>query len=53
MLKGHRSNVLTAMGVSPSMIDSAVRISLSKTTTSKDMDLLYNGIVDTVKRIRR
>lgn len=51
--KGHRSNVLTAMGVSPSMIDSAVRISLSKTTMSKDMDLLYNGIVDTVKRIRR
>lgn len=51
--KGHRSEVLTAMGVSPKGIDSAIRISLSKTTTENDMDLLYNGIVDTVKRIRR
>lgn len=51
--KGHRSNVLTAMGVEPSVIDSAVRISLSKTTTQNDMDLLYNGIEATIKRIRR
>lgn len=51
--KGHRSNVLTAIGLAPSMIDSAVRISLSKTTTEKDMDLLYNGIESTIKRIRR
>lgn len=51
--KGHRSEVLTAMGVPPKGIDSAIRISLSKTTTENDMDLLYNGIVDTVKRIRR
>ena len=51
--KGHRSDVLNAMGVSPKGIDSAIRISLSKTTTEKDMDLLYNGIVDTIKRVRR
>ncbi|MBR5203281.1 MAG: cysteine desulfurase [Clostridia bacterium] len=51
--KGHRSYVLNAMGVSPKGIDSAIRISLSKTTTEKDMDLLYNGIVDTIKRVRR
>ena len=51
--KGHRSDVLTAMGVSPKGIDSAIRISLSKTTTENDMDLLLNGIVDTIKRVRR
>ena len=51
--KGHRSDVLSAMGVAPSLIDSAIRISLSKNTTENDMDLLYNGIVNTVKRVRR
>lgn len=51
--KGHRSNVLTAMGVSPKSIDSAIRISLSKFTTEKDMEMLYNGIKETVNRVRR
>jgi len=51
--KGHRSDVLTAMGIEPRRIDSAIRISLSKTTTQNDMDLLYNGIVETIKRVRR
>lgn len=51
--KGHRSDVLTAMGIEPRRIDSAIRISLAKTTTTKDMDLLYNGIAETVKRVRR
>lgn len=51
--KGHRSDVLTSMGIEPRRIDSAIRISLSKTTTTKDMDLLYNGIVETAKRVRR
>ncbi len=51
--KGHRSDVLTAMGVSPKGIDSAIRISLSKNTTENDMEMLYNGIVDTIKRVRR
>ena len=51
--KGHRSDVLTAMGVSPKGIDSAIRISLSKNTKENDMDLLYNGIKETVNRVRR
>lgn len=51
--KGHRSDVLTSMGVSPAGIDSAVRISLSKFTTENDMDLLYNGIIETINRVRR
>lgn len=51
--KGHRSDVLTAMGVSPAGIDSAIRISLSKFTTENDMDLLYNGMIETINRVRR
>ncbi len=51
--KGHRSNVLTAMGVSPKSIDSAIRISLSKFTTENDMEMLYNGIIETINRVRR
>ncbi len=51
--KGHRSDVLTAMGIEPRRIDSAIRVSLSKTTTENDMDLLYNGIIETVNRVRR
>lgn len=51
--KGHRSDVLTAMGVKPAGIDSAIRVSLSKFTTENDMDLLYNGIIETINRVRR
>ena len=51
--KGHRSDVLTAMGVSPKGIDSAIRISLSKNTTENEIDLLYNGLTETIKRVRR
>lgn len=51
--KGHRSGVLSSMGVRAAEIDSAVRISLSKSTDEKDIDLLYNGIANTVKRVRR
>lgn len=51
--KGHRSNVLTAMGVQPKSIDSAIRISLSKFTTENDMEMLYNGIIETINRVRR
>lgn len=51
--KGHRSNVLSAMGVLPQRIDSAIRISLSKNTTEEDMDTLLKGIKDTINRVRR
>ena len=51
--KGHRSEVLTAMGVTPKLIDSAIRISLSKNNTKNDMDLLFDGIIETIKRVRR
>ena len=51
--KGHRSDVLTGMGIEPKLIDSAIRISLSKSTNKNDIDLLYNGIENTIKRVRR
>ncbi len=42
--KGHRSHTLTAMNLSPEVIDSSFRISLSRETTQQDMDALLSGI---------
>lgn len=36
--KGHRSHTLTAMGLSPEIMDSSFRISLSKETTKEELD---------------
>lgn len=43
---GHRSPVLTAMGLPPDVIDSAVRISLSRFNTPEETDLLIETIKD-------
>lgn len=42
--KGHRSHVLSAMHLSPEIIDSSVRISLSRETTREEIDGLIRGI---------
>ncbi len=42
--KGHRSTVLTAMGLDPARIDSALRISFSRFTTKEEIDLLLTGL---------
>ncbi len=42
--KGHRSHVLAAMKLSPEIIDSSFRVSLSKETTQDDIDTLISGI---------
>jgi len=42
--KGHRSHVLTAMGLPPEVIDSAIRISLSRFNTKLHIDMLIEGI---------
>ncbi len=42
--KGHRSHTLTAMELSPEVMDSAFRISLSRETTTEDIDALVSGI---------
>ena len=43
--KGHRSHVLTAMNLSPEIIDGSFRISICRDTTESELDLL----VDTIK----
>ena len=51
--KGHRSHTLTAMGLSPEVMDSSFRISLSKETTQKELDtfleVLQRDILPRVK----
>ena len=42
--KGHRSHVMTAMNLSPEVIDSSFRVSLCRDNTQDDMDALLNGI---------
>ena len=42
--KGHRSHTLTAMGISPDVIDSSFRISLSRDTTAEEIEKLLEGI---------
>ncbi len=46
--KGHRSHVLTAMGISPETIDSSFRISLSRDTTQAELDKLYQVLKDRI-----
>ena len=42
--KGHRSHVLTAMNVSPGVIDSSFRVSLCRDTTSDELEALFTVI---------
>ena len=42
--KGHRSHVMTAMNLSPEVIDGSFRVSLSRDTTETEMDTLVQGI---------
>ena len=42
--KGHRSHTLTAMQLSPQVMDGSFRVSLSRDTTEDDMDALIAGI---------
>lgn len=46
--KGHRSHVLQAMGVSPEVIDASFRISLSRESTTEDLDALYQVLKEQV-----
>lgn len=44
--KGAHSSVLTAMGVPDRLADSAIRVSISRTTTAGDIDALINALRD-------
>ena len=47
--KGHRSHVMTAMGLKPEIIDSSFRVSLSRETTAEDTDALIDGILEVLR----
>ncbi len=42
--KGHRSHVLTAMGIAPEIIDCTFRVSLCRNTTQEELDALVETI---------
>ncbi|MBR3975059.1 MAG: cysteine desulfurase [Clostridia bacterium] len=50
--KGHRSEVLIAMGLPAKRIDSAVRVSMSRFTTQEEIAVFCEGVNDAVKNIR-
>ncbi len=50
---GHRSPVLTAMGLPPEIIDSAVRISLSRYNTREEIDLLISAVKEAAEKYGR
>ncbi len=50
--KGHRSEVLTAMELSPKRIDSALRISLSFENTVEEIDYFINALKETYTEIQ-
>lgn len=51
--KGHRSPVLTAMGLSASEIDTAVRLSLSRESTESEIDACLEAIKTEVQTLRK
>lgn len=42
--KGHKSHVLTAMGLDDSLIDSSLRVSLSRFTTKEELQYFIEGV---------
>lgn len=51
--KGHKSYVLTAMGLDDKRIDSSLRISLSRMTTEQELDYFIEGIKAAMKVIMK
>ncbi|MBQ2092036.1 MAG: aminotransferase class V-fold PLP-dependent enzyme, partial [Clostridia bacterium] len=51
--KGHRSYVLTAMGLDPKVIDSAVRISFCRFNTKEETDCLADCLLRANKTLRK
>jgi cysteine desulfurase len=46
--KGHRSHVMTAMNLSPEVIDGSFRVSISRETTQEEVDTLLQVLHDQV-----
>lgn len=51
--KGHRSHVLSAMGLRPEIIDSSFRVSLCRDTTENEMGALIQSLENRVLPLRR
>ena len=51
--KGHRSHVLSAMNLSPEVIDGAFRVSLCKDTSEEEIDALIRALKEKVLPFRR
>ena len=51
--KGHKSYVLTAMGLDDRRIDSSLRVSLSRMTTEQELDYFIEGIKSAMKVIMK
>ena len=51
--KGHKSYVLTAMGLSDRQIDSSLRVSLSRFTTEEELDYFIIGIKKAMNTIMK
>ena len=51
--KGEKSHVLKAMGLTDSLIDSAIRVSLSRFTTEEDILALAYGIENGINKLVR
>ncbi len=51
--KGHRSYVLTSMGLDPKVIDSAIRISFSRFNTEEEVDYLAECLKRANKSLRK
>ena len=51
--KGHKSYVLTAMGLSDRQIDSSLRVSLSRFTTEEELDYFITGIKKAMNTIMK
>lgn len=51
--KGHKSPVLTAAGLDTALINSSIRVSLSRFTEKEELDLLMQGVNTALKTLRR
>ena len=50
--KGHRSEVLSSLGVAPNLIDSAIRVSFSRYTTVQEIEIFAGALNDALNSIR-
>lgn len=50
--KGHRSEVLSVMGLDPKRIDSAIRVSMSRFTTAGELDRFTEAVAEAAAGIR-